>query len=256
VPKGTSCCSACRSSHSTSAPVLTAPEHQPVVHREGPGRPWWVGAAPELPIAVLGAARRQLDVPRSADIIYKVCPDVPSGPVRSESCWNSSQGTPGCALTCALKNRAYGASVPAGGVCLQGQFDGTTCIYLVNVGSCSSTTVRILKWYGSSSSSSSGPAAPRRTKWRSSRAAASSSPPRVAWPNRCCPGRARRRPRPQAQQRPRPPAGRGARQHRPRTSRLRTPWGWTVTPRARGRRCASAAGLLAVGGPAGPMMMP
>ena len=30
----------------------------------------------------------------------------------------------GCALTCALKNRAYGASVPAGGVCLQGQFDG------------------------------------------------------------------------------------------------------------------------------------
>jgi len=29
---------------------------------------------------------------------------------------------PGCALTCALKNRAYGASVPAGGVCLQGQF--------------------------------------------------------------------------------------------------------------------------------------
>jgi len=29
-----------------------------------------------------------------------------------------------CALTCALKNRAYGASVPAGGVCLQGQFDG------------------------------------------------------------------------------------------------------------------------------------
>ena len=32
---------------------------------------------------------------------------------------------PGCALTCALKNRAYGASVPAGGVCLQGQNDGT-----------------------------------------------------------------------------------------------------------------------------------
>ena len=31
----------------------------------------------------------------------------------------------GCALTCALKNRAYGASVPAGGVCLQGQFYGT-----------------------------------------------------------------------------------------------------------------------------------
>ena len=31
---------------------------------------------------------------------------------------------PGCALTCALKNRAYGASVPAGGVCLQGQNDG------------------------------------------------------------------------------------------------------------------------------------
>ena len=28
---------------------------------------------------------------------------------------------PGCALTCALKNRAYGASVPAGGVFLQGQ---------------------------------------------------------------------------------------------------------------------------------------
>ena len=87
-----------------------------------------VAAAPELPIAVLGAARRQLDVPRSADIIYKVCPDVPSGPVRSESCWNSSQGTPGCALTCALKNRAYGASVPAGGVCLQGQFYGTSML--------------------------------------------------------------------------------------------------------------------------------
>ena len=31
----------------------------------------------------------------------------------------------GCALTCALKNRAYGASVPAGGVCLQGQFYGS-----------------------------------------------------------------------------------------------------------------------------------
>lgn len=122
-------------------------------------------------------------------------------------------------------------------------------IYLVNVG------YRVV--YSSPvAAPAAAAAAPRRTKWRSSRAAASSSPPRVAWPNRCCPGRARRRPRPQAQQRPRPPAGRGARQHRPRTSRLRTPWGWTVTPRARGRRCASAAGLLAVGGPAGPMMMP
>ena len=136
----------------------------------------------------------------------------------------------------------------------------TTCIYLVNVGSCSSTSIYIYTAVRIYSSTVAAPAAaaaaPRRTKWRSSRAAASSSPPRVAWPNRCCPGRARRRPRPQAQQRPRPPAGRGARQHRPRTSRLRTPWGWTVTPRARGRRCASAAGLLAVGGPAGPMMMP
>jgi len=35
----------------------------------------------------------------------------------------------GCALTCALKNRAYGASVPAGGVCLQGQFYGTRVRY-------------------------------------------------------------------------------------------------------------------------------
>ena len=30
VPKSTSCCSACTSSRSTSAPVLTAPEHQVV----------------------------------------------------------------------------------------------------------------------------------------------------------------------------------------------------------------------------------
>jgi hypothetical protein len=43
VPKGTSCCSACTSSRSTSAPVLMAPEHQPVVHHEGLAGPggWW-----------------------------------------------------------------------------------------------------------------------------------------------------------------------------------------------------------------------
>jgi hypothetical protein len=44
----------------------------------------------------------------------------------------------GCALTCALKNRAYGASVPAGGVCLQGQFDGSPTLDI-------ELAVRILK---------------------------------------------------------------------------------------------------------------
>ena len=39
---------------------------------------------------------------------------------------------PGCALTCALKNRAYGASVPAGGVCLQGQNDGNSAVDLAS----------------------------------------------------------------------------------------------------------------------------
>ena len=118
VPKSTSCCSACTSSRSTSAPVLMAPEHQPVVHHEGLAGPGgWVAAAPELPIAVLGAARRQLDVPRSADIIYKVCPDVPSGPVRSESCWNSSQGTPGvCPDVCPEKSRLRRECARRGGV--------------------------------------------------------------------------------------------------------------------------------------------
>ena len=40
----------------------------------------------------------------------------------------------GCALTCALKNRAYGASVPAGGVCLQGQNYGKLLLkyYTIN----------------------------------------------------------------------------------------------------------------------------
>ena len=61
----------------------------------------------------MGAAWwQQLDVPRSADIIYKVCLH---GPVR---------------MTCALKNHAYGASVPAGRVCLPGQFYGNCNLIL------------------------------------------------------------------------------------------------------------------------------
>ena len=77
----------------------------------------------------LGATPRQLDVPRSPRLIlyakcafriwcaltcaFRICPT------------ENHAGIPlGCALTCALKNRAYGASVPAGGVCLQGQNDG------------------------------------------------------------------------------------------------------------------------------------
>ena len=134
VPKGTSCCSACTSSRSTSAPVLMAPEHQPVVHHEGLAGPggWWqqLQSYPSRCWARRGGSSMCPD----RLILYTkcalMCLQGLSGqnhvgiPVRAHR---------GCALTCALKNRAYGASVPAGGVCLQGQFDGNSlmisCIF-------------------------------------------------------------------------------------------------------------------------------
>ena len=126
MPKGTSCCSACTSSRSTSAPVLMAPEHQPVVHHEGLAGPggWWqqLQSYPSRCWARRGGSSMCPD----RLILYTkcalLCLQGLSGqnhvgiPVRAHR---------GCALTCALKNRAYGASVPAGGVCLQGQFYGT-----------------------------------------------------------------------------------------------------------------------------------
>ena len=126
MPKGTSCCSACTSSRSTSAPVLMAPEHQPVVHHEGLAGPggWWqqLQSYPSRCWARRGSSSMCPD----RLILYTkcalMCLQGLSGqnhvgiPVRAHR---------GCALTCALKNRAYGASVPAGGVCLQGQFYGT-----------------------------------------------------------------------------------------------------------------------------------
>ena len=128
MPKGTSCCSACTSSRSTSAPVLMAPEHQPVVHHEGLAGPggWWqqLQSYPSRCWARRGGSSMCPD----RLILYTkcalMCLQGLSGqnhvgiPVRAHR---------GCALTCALKNRAYGASVPAGGVCLQGQFDGSLC---------------------------------------------------------------------------------------------------------------------------------
>ena len=130
VPKGTSCCSACTSSRSTSAPVLMAPEHQPVVHHEGLAGPggWWqqLQSYPSRCWARRGGSSMCPD----RLILYTkcalMCLQGLSGqnhvgiPVRAHR---------GCALTCALKNRAYGASVPAGGVCLQGQFDGISSTY-------------------------------------------------------------------------------------------------------------------------------
>ena len=111
--------------HGTRTPAGGAPR--------GPGRPWRVAAAPELPMpwarAVLWARRRGSSMCPDRLILYakcafriwcaltcafRICPT------------ENHAGIPlGCALTCALKNRAYGASVPAGGVCLQGQNDGT-----------------------------------------------------------------------------------------------------------------------------------
>ena len=110
--------------HGTRTPAGGAPR--------GPGRPWRVAAAPELPMpwarAVLWATRRGSSMCPDRLILYtkcafriwcaltcafRICPT------------ENHAGIPlGCALTCALKNRAYGASVPAGGVCLQGQNDG------------------------------------------------------------------------------------------------------------------------------------
>ena len=134
MPKGTSCCSACTSSHSTSAPVLTAPEHQPVVHHEGLAGPggWWqqLQSYPSRCWARRGGSSMCPDRLRLYTKCALMCLQGLSGqnhvgiPVRAHR---------GCALTCALKNRAYGASVPAGGVCLQGQFYGTVVVYLVVV---------------------------------------------------------------------------------------------------------------------------
>ena len=102
-----------------------APEHQPVVHHEGLAGPggWWqqLQSYPSRCWARRGGSSMCPD----RLILYTkcalMCLQGLSGqnhvgiPVRAHR---------GCALTCALKNRAYGASVPAGGVCLQGQFDG------------------------------------------------------------------------------------------------------------------------------------
>ena len=101
--------------HGTRTPAGGAPR--------GPGRPWRVAAAPELPMpwarAVLWARRRGSSMCPDRLILYakcafriwcaltcafRICPT------------ENHAGIPlGCALTCALKNRAYGASVPAGG---------------------------------------------------------------------------------------------------------------------------------------------
>ena len=126
VPKGTSCCSACTFSRSTSAHVLTAPEHQPVVHHEGLAGPG--GWQQRQSYSCRGHARccgRDAAAARCAQIVilyakcaFRICPT------------ENHAGIPlGCALTCALKNRACGASVPAGGVCLQGQNDGRPTKY-------------------------------------------------------------------------------------------------------------------------------
>ena len=104
--------------HGTRTPAGGAPR--------GPGRPWRVAAAPELPMpwarAVLWARRRGSSMCPDRLILYakcafRICPTE-----------NHAGIPPGCALTCALKNRAYGASVPAGGVCLQGQNDGRSIV--------------------------------------------------------------------------------------------------------------------------------
>ena len=121
--------------HSAAAPARLCSRH-PNTSRWCTTRAWQAlagGSSARVTHAVgtrgaVGATPRQLDVPRSADIICKVClqdlvcPDVCLQDLSDrESCRNS---TAGCALTCALRNHAYGASVPAGGVCLQGQNDG------------------------------------------------------------------------------------------------------------------------------------
>ena len=139
VPKGTSCCSACTFSHSTSAPVLTAPEHQPVVHHEGMAGPGGWQQRQSYPCrgharCCAWARRRGSSMCPDRLILYakcafriwcaltcafRICPT------------ENHAGIPlGCALTCALKNRAYGASVPAGGVFLQGQNYGKCNLYL------------------------------------------------------------------------------------------------------------------------------
>ena len=97
-----------------------------MVHHEGLAGPGgWVAAAPELPIAVLGAARRGSSMCPDRLILYTKCP-FRACPVRIMLEFQS--GHTGVPLACALKNRAYGASVPAGGVCLQGQFYGTSTL--------------------------------------------------------------------------------------------------------------------------------
>ena len=125
VPKGTSCCSACTFSRSTSAPVLTAPEHQPVVHHEGLAGPGGWQQRQSYPCRVgtrgaVGATPRQLDVPRSADIICKVClhdlvcPDVCLQDLSDrESCRNSTRV---CPDVCPEKPRLRRECARRGGV--------------------------------------------------------------------------------------------------------------------------------------------
>ena len=110
--------------HGTRTPAGGAPR--------GPGRPWRVAAAPELPMpwarAVLWARRRGSSMCPDRLILYAKCAFriwcALTCAFRICPTENHAGIPPGCALTCALKNRAYGASVPAGGVCLQGQNDG------------------------------------------------------------------------------------------------------------------------------------
>ena len=125
VPKGTSCCSACTFSRSTSAPVLTAPEHQPVVHHEGLAGPGGWQQRQSYPCR--GHARccgrdaaPARDVPRSADIICKVClqdlvcPDVCLQDLSDrESCRNS---TGVCPDVCPEKPRLRRECARRGGV--------------------------------------------------------------------------------------------------------------------------------------------
>ena len=110
--------------HGTRTPAGGAPR--------GPGRPWRVAAAPELPMpwarAVLWARRRGSSMCPDRLILYAKCAFriwcALTCAFRICPTENHAGIPPGCALTCALKNRACGASVPARGVCLQVHYHG------------------------------------------------------------------------------------------------------------------------------------
>ena len=122
--------------HGTRTPAGGAPR--------GPGRPWRVAAAPELPMpwarAVLWARRRGSSMCPDRLILYAKCAFriwcALTCAFRICPTENHAGIPPGCALTCALKNRAYGASVPAGGVFLQGQNYGMPLARLGNFFAC------------------------------------------------------------------------------------------------------------------------